>query len=424
MGGGQPGDRAQPVTLACQRARFRLPKDFHYLNCAYMGPLPKAAERAGIEGLRAKRFPQAIAPEEFFRPADELREKFARLVGAERPEDVATVPSVSYAVSAIARNTKLGPGRNVVVLHEQFPGNVYPWRRSVAEQGGELRVVAPRGSGPGDSGPGSSADHDLNGGRSGGGGQGRGEGWTERILDRIDAGTAVVAMGTVHWTDGVRFDLSAVRKRTREVGAALVLDGTQSVGAAPLDLAALQPDALVVAGYKWLLGPYSLSLAWFGDRYLDGVPLEETWIGRRGSENFAGLVEYVDDYQPGAVRFDVGQRSNFALVPALAASLDLILEWRPERVSAYCARLVAGVLPRLRALGLGVEDDRWRSPHLFGLSLPPDADPERVKACLASYRVGVSFRGSSIRVSPNVYNTEDDMAALAAAMEDALLPHH
>lgn len=411
------------MTLACQRARFQLPEDFHYLNCAYMGPLPRAAERAGIEGLRAKRFPQAIAPEEFFRPADELRRKFARLVGAGRPEDVATVPSVSYAVSAIARNTELGPGRNVVVLHEQFPGNVYPWRRLAADQGGELRVVAPvgaetGGSAAGDPGAGRSED----GGQ--GQGQGRGEGWTERILDRIDAGTVAVAMGTVHWTDGVRFDLSAVRERTREVGAALVLDGTQSVGAAPLDLASLQPDALVVAGYKWLLGPYSLSLAWFGERYLDGVPLEETWIGRRGSENFAGLVEYVDDYQPGAIRFDVGQRSNFALVPALSASLDLILEWRPERVSAYCARLAAGVLPRLRALGLGAEDDRWRSPHLFGLSLPPGTDPERVEACLARHRVGVSFRGSSVRVSPNVYNTEADMEALVAAMEEALLPHH
>jgi len=419
MGGSQPGDRAQPVTLACQRARFQLPEDFHYLNCAYMGPLPKAAERAGIEGLRAKRFPQAIAPAEFFRPADELREKFARLVGAERPEDVATVPSVSYAVSAIARNTELGPGRNVVVLHEQFPGNVYPWRRLAADVGGELRVVAPRDSETGGSAAGDAGAH-----RSGAGRHGRGEGWTERILDRIDAGTAVVAMGTVHWTDGVRFDLSAVRERTREVGAALVLDGTQSVGAVPLDLTALQPDALVVAGYKWLLGPYSLSLAWFGERYLDGVPLEETWIGRRGSENFAALVEYVDDYQPGAVRFDVGQRSNFALVPALSASLDLVLDWRPKRVSAYCARLVAGVLPRLRALGLGVEDDRWRSPHLFGLSLPPSADAERVKACLARHRVGVSFRGANIRVSPNVYNTEADMEALVAAMEEALLPHH
>ena len=84
-------------------------------------------------------------------------------------------------------------------------------------------------------------------------------------------------------------------ERTRAVGAALILDGTQTVGAVPIDVKALDPDALIVAAYKWLLGPYSLSLAWFGECYLDGVPLEEAWIGRRGSENFAGLVDYVDD---------------------------------------------------------------------------------------------------------------------------------
>ena len=95
--------------LACQRRHFSLPDDFHYLNCAYMGPLPRVAEEAGIAGIRAKRFPQAISPEDFFAPVDELRERFARLIGAERPECVATVPSVSYAVSTITRNTRLGP---------------------------------------------------------------------------------------------------------------------------------------------------------------------------------------------------------------------------------------------------------------------------------------------------------------------------
>ena len=382
--------------LTCQRHHFSLPDDFHYLNCAYMGPLPKAAEEAGIEGLRAKRFPQAIDPGDFFRPTDELRARFARLVNAPEPNRVATVPSVSYAVSTIARNTDIGPGRNVVIMHEQFPGNVYPWRRLADEKGGELRVVGPVGDGV------------------------RGEGWTERILDRIDGGTVAVAMGTVHWTDGTRFDLEAVRERTREAGAALILDGTQTVGAVPLDVQALAPDALIVAAYKWLLGPYSLSLAWFGERYLDGVPLEETWIGRRGSENFAGLVDYVDDYQPGALRFDVGQRSNFALIPALSASLDLVLEWRPERVSAYCRALMADSLPRLRDLGLRVEDDRWRSPHLFGLGLPAGMDPERLKESLARQRVGVSFRGSSVRVSPNVYNDSTDVDALEAVFAEVV----
>ncbi len=382
--------------LTCQRHHFSLPDDFHYLNCAYMSPLPRVAEEAGIEGLRAKRFPQAIAPEDFFRPADELRARFARLVNAPEPNRIATVPSVSYAVSTITRNTAVGPGRNVVIVHEQFPGNVYPWRRLVDERGGELRVVEPAGEGV------------------------RGEGWTDRILDRIGGGTAAVAMGTVHWTDGTRFDLQAVRERTREVGAAMVLDGTQTVGAVPLDVQALAPDALVVAAYKWLLGPYSLSLAWFGERYLDGVPLEETWIGRRDSEDFAGLVDYVDDYQPGALRFDVGQRSNFALIPALSASLDLVLEWRPERVSAYCRALMADAFPRLRELGLRVEDDRWRSPHLFGLGLPPGVDAARLKDSLARHRVGVSFRGSSVRVSPYVYNNAADVDALVAAFGEAI----
>ncbi|MDE2763353.1 MAG: aminotransferase class V-fold PLP-dependent enzyme [Gemmatimonadota bacterium] len=382
--------------LTCQRHRFSLPEDFHYLNCAYMGPLPKAAERAGIEGLRAKRFPQAIAPEDFFRPADELRARFARLINAPDPNRVAMVPSVSYAVSTIARNTEAGPGRNVVIVHEQFPGNVYPWRRLVEEKGGELRVAAPAGGGV------------------------RGEGWTERILGQIDGATVAVAMGTVHWSDGTRFDLEAVRARSRAVGAALILDGTQTVGAAPFDVRALAPDALIVAAYKWLLGPYSLSLAWFGERYLDGIPLEETWIGRRGSEDFAGLVDYRDAYQSGALRFDVGQRSNFALIPALAASLDLVLTWRPERVSAYCAALMAGVFPRLRELGLGVEDERWRCPHIFGLGLPPRMNPDRLKRSLERHRVGVSFRGTGVRVSPCVYNTEEDVEALVAAFTGAL----
>ena len=383
--------------LPCQRHHFSLPDDFHYLNCAYMGPLPLAAERAGIEGLRAKRFPQAIAPEDFFAPADGLRDRFARLIGAPEPNRIATVPSVSYAVSTIARNTRAGRGSNVVIVHEQFPGNVYPWRRLVADQGGELRVVTPPGEGL----------------------RGRGARWTERILDQVDEGTVAVAMGTVHWTDGTRYDVDAVRARTREVGAALILDGTQTVGVAPINVAALDPDALVVAGYKWLLGPYSLSLAWFGDRYLDGIPLEETWIARRGSENFAGLVDYVDEYKPGAIRFDVGQRSNFALIPALAASLDLVLEWQPERVSSYCTGLMDGAFSRLRDLGAQVADRRSRSPHLFGLGLPPGADPERLKAALARHRVGVSFRGASVRVSPYVYNTRADVEALVAAFEEA-----
>lgn len=378
--------------LACQREHFSLPSDFHYLNCAYMGPLPRASVRAATEGLEAKQFPQAITADDFFAPAAALRSGFATLVNAPTAESIALIPSVSYGVSTVTRNTSIRDGQNVVVVHEQFPGNVYAWRRLVDEKGGELRVATPPAIG-------------------------RGSGWTDRILSEIDEATVAVSMGTIHWTDGTRFDLAAIRRRTEEVGAAFVLDGSQSVGAIPIDVQELRPDALICAGYKWLLGPYSLCLAYFGERYSNGLPLEETWTGRLGSEDFSGLVDYVDDYQPGSIRFDVGERSNFVLIPGLAASLGLLLEWTPARIEGYCARLMADALPKIRELGFGMEEDAWRSPHLFGLRLPEAASLASIKEAFAAHRVGVSFRGSSVRVSPNVYNSSEDIDALTSALE-------
>ena len=159
-------------------------------------------------------------------------------------------------------------------------------------------------------------------------------------------------------------------KRAREVGAALIIDGTQSVGAMPFDLAAIQPDALVVAAYKWLLGPYSIGAAYFGPRFDGGEPLEENWITRRGSENFRGLVQYVDEYQPAALRYDVGERSNFALMPMLVAALELILKWNPQRIQEYCTALIDEPLERIAGLGFFLEQPEWRGAHSFGIRMP------------------------------------------------------
>ena len=154
----------------------------------------------------------------------------------------------------------------------------------------------------------------------------------------IDEQTAVVAIPEVHWTDGTRFDLTRVGAKARACGAKLVIDATQSVGAMPFDFQGIQPDAVVCAGYKWLMGPYSIGLAYFGPAYDDGVPLEENWITRRGSQDLSSLVRYQEEYQPGAVRFDVGERSNFVLMPMLEAGLSQVLNWGPAAIQAYTAK--------------------------------------------------------------------------------------
>jgi len=382
--------------LTCQRGAFGLPPDLHYLNCAYMGPLPDVAEAAGIEAIRRKRVPVSIHPPDFFETSDELRRLFAALVGGDDPTRVALLPGVSYGVAVAARNLPVARGQNILMTHEQFPGAVLAWRRVAREVGAEVRFVTPP-SGPG-----------------------RGAGWNERLLERIDDDTAVVAVPHVHWTDGTRFDLAEIGRRCREVGAALVVDGTQSVGALPFDVNEVRPDALIVAAYKWLLGPYSVGMGWFGERFDDGTPLEETWIGREGSQDFQALVSYRDGYQPGALRYDVAERSNFALLPMAVASLRLVSEWRPERIQAYCRDLTREVLTEVGTLGFAVEDEGWRGSHLFGLRMPEGIDLEALKEALDRRNVVASLRGTALRLSPNVYNDAADLDALLEGLREAM----
>ena len=382
--------------LTCQRDRFHLPDGVHYLNTAYMGPLLKRVEEAGIAAVQRRRDPTSITAESFFTDADRARRLFAELVVAPDPSRIAVVPGVSYGIATVARNLPLGRGRNVIVARAQFPSNVYGWRRLCSETGAELRAVEPPPVT-----------------------EGRGEGWNARLLEAIDADTAVVALGNVHWADGTRFDLEAIGARAREVGAALVIDGTQSVGAMPFDVARVKPDALIVAGYKWMLGPYSLGMAYYGERFDGGVPLEETWLGRRGSEDFTARLDYVDDYQPGALRFDVSERSNFALMPMLIAAMEQLLEWRPENVQGYCRALTADLLAEARTLGYTFEDEPWRGAHLFGIRVPPSVELPRLAALLRERRVIVSLRGDAVRVAPNLHNDARDVAALAEVLREA-----
>ncbi len=381
--------------LECQRHRFQLPPDLHYLNCAYMAPLAREVEEAGLEGMARRRDPSSIGPDDFFAQADALRERFTRLIGGSDPRRVAIIPAASYGISTAARNARVSARQNIVILGEQLPSNVYAWMRKAGESGAELRTVARPGTG--DPGPGAA--------------------WNERLLEAVDGETAVVALPVVHWADGTRFNVAAVARRAREVGAIVVIDGTQSIGAMPFDVQEVAPDALVVAGYKTLFGPYQSGLAWFGERFDGGVPLEEPWAARKSSELFvAGRLEYVPEYRPAAARYDVGERSNQIQLPMLNAALDMVLGWRPERVQEYCAKLLQPFEDTFREAGFALEHRSFRGAHLFGLRSLRGLDADATATALRQARVVVSVRGTAIRVAPQVYNDPSDLAALAATL--------
>ena len=374
--------------LTCQRDEFSLPRDVHYLNCAYMGPLSRVTQQAGVAGVLRKANPSTIVAADFYDETNQARALFARLVNVEAANRIAIVPSASYGLATAARNLACAAGQNIVVTAEQFPSNVYVWRKLARQRNAQLRTVSALSL------------------------QQRGAAWNEALTEAIDERTAIVAVPHVHWTDGTRFDLERIAARARSFGAAVVIDGTQSVGALPFDVQRIKPDALVCAGYKWLLGPYSLGFAYYGPRFDDGEPLEENWIAREGSEDFRSLVSYRDQYQPAALRYDVGERSNLALMPMAVAALQQILEWQPERIQRYCRALFAAAMPELRDLGFAVENDEWRGAHLFGVRMPASIDLAALHADLQRANVAAALRGSALRVAPNVYNDGSDVEAL------------
>lgn len=373
------------------RSHFDVPDDVAYLNTAYMGPLPRAAAAAGREAIDRKLRPWEIGVDDFFGPVQELRATLGGLLGGDA-EGVALTPSVSHGVATAAANVDLAAGQRVVVLAEQFPSHVYAWRERAREVGAEV-VAAPR-----------PADGD----------------WTASVLDLIDERAAVVAVPPCHWTDGGVVDLEELGDAARAVGAALVVDGTQWVGAAPFDVTRVRPDFVAGATYKWLLGPYSLAYLWAAPHRRDGRPIEHNWIARAGSEDFAGLVDYRDDFQPGARRYDTGEVSNFALVPVALTSARLVAGWGVAALADAARVRTDRIADAAVDLGLGVAPAAHRSPHLVGLRLPDGVDPARLAASLREDRVHVSVRGTAVRVSAGAHVTDDDVDRFLTALAGAL----
>ncbi|HNP20170.1 MAG TPA: aminotransferase class V-fold PLP-dependent enzyme [Fulvivirga sp.] len=374
--------------ITCQKELFSLDDEQTYLNCAYMSPILKSVEEAGIEAIKGKRNPAKISAQDFFTDGESLRASYAKLINASDPKRIVIIPSVSYGISTVCKNVALKKGQKVVVIGEQFPSNYYPWKRLCDENRGKLITIsAPKG-------------------------EDRGKHWNEAIFDAIDESVAVVAMANVHWADGTLFNLERIRKRTKEVGALLIIDGTQSVGALPIDVAKLQPDALICAGYKWLLGPYSIGLAYFGKVFDNGVPIEENWINRFESENFAALVSYNDHYQEGALRYEVGEHSNFILVPMLKKAIDQLNSWGVENIQAYCKQLFVEANISLTTAGYNIENPNYRSAHLFGIRCNDISKMDKIKLALQDNKISVSVRGDAIRVAPHLYNDQQDVEKL------------
>jgi selenocysteine lyase/cysteine desulfurase len=374
--------------IPCQRSLFDIPEEVAYLNCAYMSPLMKSVVEAGTAALARKAHPWEITPDQFFTGAEQFRTVAGKILDC-AAECVAIVPSVSFGIATAARNLHVRAGQQILVLDEQFPSNYYPWQRRAEETGARLQVVPWPEDGD----------------------------WTSAVLKELTDDVAVAALPHVHWTSGGRLDLVRIGKVCRQQGTALVLDLTQSLGALPFSVPEVQPDFAVAACYKWLLSPYTTGFLYVAPKWHGGQPLEENWIQRANAQDFSSLILYSDAYDGGARRFDMGERSNFALLPAAIRALQQLLEWSIAEISSTIGTFTRPLASEAAGLGFSCLDEPFRAPHYLCLRREAGI-PRQLAESLAQHRVYVSVRGSSVRVTPHVYNSAADLERFVSCLRE------
>jgi selenocysteine lyase/cysteine desulfurase len=371
--------------LPTQRALFDIPPDVCYLNAAAWTPLPRVTQDAGHAGVARKGQPWALDPGLGAEQHERARAAAARLIGA-AVEDVALISSISYGVAIAGKLVApalVTPrlGTRVLLMEEDHSSPSLEWMTRVPAQ---VEVVKRPDDGD----------------------------WTGALLAAIErpgaAPVGLASFSSVHWSDGSAIDLARIGAALRAQGAIWLIDATQSVGVLPLDVAALDPDFVVFPTYKWLLGPYGRAFIYIAKRWQNGVPLEQTGAGRVGVNSES--TPYMRDigFVSGARRFDMGERDHLITLGMASVSMELVASWGAPAIAARLRQLTDRLEAGLKGEAVRFPAARLRAPHLLSLQFPAGMPGDFMDRLHAS-GVYVAARLGRLRVSPHVYNTEDDI---------------
>jgi len=382
--------------LPSQRALFDIPREICYLNAASWSPLPIATQEAGRLGVARKGKPWAIEPTLPQQQFERARRAAARLINAET-EDVALISSVSYGVATAAKLITVPASSRVLVLENDHSSAVLEWATRACA--GRFTIEAVPRPQDGD--------------------------WTAAVLAAIEkpgaAPVALASISSVHWADGGVVEIDRVDAGLRRQGAMLLIDATHAVGVMKIDVRRLDPDFLVFPTYKWLLGPYGRAFLYVAKRRQDGVPLEQTSYGRRAINSERETYYRDTEFVAGARRFDMGERDHFISLEMASIGMEMMVQWGCDAIQQRLGMLTARLADGLPNSGASIPDASVRAPHILSLQFPAGM-PEHLIDRLAAEHIYVAPRIGRMRISPHVYNDEEDIDRFVAVFRRLSAP--
>ncbi len=366
---------------ALRRQEFPVAREKVFLAHAGVCPLPQRvtqaitayAQQATTGDQETLIFPAAL---------NEGRKLAARLLNCQEDE-VAFVGPTSLGLSLVASGLKFRKGDNVLVYHDDYPSNVYPWM-ALAEQGVEVRLLNTRALGlirPKD------------------------------VIGQVDENTRLVALASCHFVSGFRLDHVAIGRFLREHKILFCLDGIQTLGAFPTTVEHV--DFLAADGHKWLLGPCGAGLLYVRRELQEKLnPPVYGWHNVR-CPNFVAQEQIV--YRSGSKKFEAGTQNLLGLV-GLIKAMELALEFGVDNVARELLRKRSWLVPALQAKGYTVlhADAAPENSSAIVSFFKPGQDLSPLHEKLTAANVITSLRADRagqryLRLSPHFYNTDVEL---------------
>lgn len=372
------------------RAQYPLKDDPLYLNTGGLGPASQPVlDRVAATTLALQEHSETghslLAP---------AREVLAHFLGAQ-PDEVCFVRNATEANSIIAAGLALAAGDEVVFESHAHPGGSFPWLNQARQRGVVVRIFEP--------------DHSS------------AEGNLARIRELLSPRTKVIQVSHITCTTGLVFPVAAIAELARSRGLWFHIDGAQSAGMIPVDLAAISCDSFAASGHKWLGGPHETGGLFIRRDRLEAVA--PTGIGAYSGElpQLPGEIKY----HGAASRHEYGTR-NAALITGLAEAVRQQERIGRDRIAAHGRELATMVHDGLAGMAditvLTPGSDELRASITTFRHARADAgklfgylhDRHRLR-CRPVTEQGLN----AVRVSLHVFNSRADAARVIAAVRAA-----
>jgi cysteine desulfurase / selenocysteine lyase len=354
-----------------------------YFNSASTGPLPRRSVAAVTRFTEMRAAPQRITHDFQFGTLDRSRELIAKLINA-KPAEIGLATNTGFGVNVAAWSLPLGKGDVVIGSRQEFPANVYPWMAAARQRGFEFRMIA--------------------------------EPSQQALLEAMQApGVKAVAISWVEFASGYRFDLATIGAECRRRGMFFVVDGIQGLGPLTLDVHACHVDILASGGQKWLVSPWGTGFTFVRQDLIPSLePGFVSWMGVRGSDDFARLADYDMTWRDDARRFEF-ITLPFQEFAGLNASLELMFELGPDDIACHTSGLADRIVSWADERGVEVITPR-AAAHRAGIVSMRFSDSVARSERLQRARVVHSLREGAIRLSPYFFNTLEEVDAALDAL--------